>query len=77
VTIADALENLRICTEEFEAADHVCRQWSKVCGFTVWCEGHPLDRMKLRRRRRAKLDLKRARWYVNHALAGASAAGRG
>ena len=61
---------LRICIEEFEAADRVCRQWSKIYGFAVWREGHPLDRMKLLRRRRTKLDLKRA-------LAGAPAAGRG
>jgi hypothetical protein len=33
--------------------------------------------MKLRRRHLAKLDLKRAHWYVNHALAGAPAAGNG
>ena len=77
MTIADALENLRICTEEFEVADHVCRQWGKLCGFAVWREGHPLDRMKLRRRRRAKLDLKRARRYVDYALTGAPAAGSG
>ena len=77
MTIADALENLRICVEEFEAADCACRRWSEFCGPGIWREGHPLDRMKLRRRCRAKLDLKRAHWYVNHALAGASAAGSG
>jgi hypothetical protein len=77
VTIADALENLRVCSEEFEAADHACQLWSELCGPGIWREGHPLDRMKLCRRRRAKLDLKRARWYVDHALADASAAGCG
>lgn len=77
MTITDALENLRICTEELETTDRICRTWSRVHGFAVWRTGHPLDRMKLRRRRLAKLDLKRAHWYVNHALAGAPAAGNG
>ena len=77
MTIGDALDNLRACTEEFAAADYACRQWSELCGSGIWREGHPLDRMKLRRRRRAKLDLKRAHWYVDYALAGASAAGSG
>ena len=77
MTVADALENLWFCTQEFEAADYACRQWSEFCGPGIWREGHPLDRMKLRRRRQAKVDVKRARWYVNHVLAGASAAGSG
>jgi hypothetical protein len=35
MTIADALENLRMCTEEFETADRICQTWSKVHGFAV------------------------------------------
>jgi hypothetical protein len=71
MTVQEAVENLRLCSEEFEAADCVCKRWTQVCGFGVWREGHPLDRMKLRHRRRAKLDLKRARWYLDYALTNA------
>jgi hypothetical protein len=28
-----------------------CDHWTRLCGFSVWREGHPLDREKLRQRR--------------------------
>jgi hypothetical protein len=71
MTVEEAVENLRLCTEEFEDVDYICKRWTQMCGFAVWREGHALDRQKLRRRRRAKLDLKCARWYLDYALANA------
>jgi hypothetical protein len=31
--------------------DDVCTRWTRLCGFSVWREGHPLDLEKLRQRR--------------------------
>ena len=68
---------MRICAEEFESADRICQLHMRMCGFSVWREGHALDMQKLRRRRRAKLDLKRAHWYLQYTLANTPPAGIG
>jgi hypothetical protein len=55
VTVPPALnEALRAHSEaERQAArwEEVCARWTRICGFSVWREGHPLDREKLRQRR--------------------------
>jgi hypothetical protein len=70
VTIIEAWANLRDAAAEYEHRDFICRQHARICGgHHIWRERHPLDRIKLRARRMAKLQLKRARWYLDHALA--------
>jgi hypothetical protein len=73
--VSDALENLRDCQREFERRDNICRRWTEACGPSVWREGHPSDRLKLLRRREAKHDLRRARWYLAQAMANTPPAG--
>jgi hypothetical protein len=39
---------------EAERAHKVCVDWTKALGASVWREGHPADRQKLRDRRNAR-----------------------
>ena len=73
--IALALANLQSCEQEFELRDRICRHWTEAHGRSVWREGHPSDREKLRYRREAKLDLKFARHRLAKALANTHPAG--
>ena len=71
-----AYRRLQDALEEETGAKACIIGWARVCGPSVWRQGHPLDVEKVNRLRRSRCHLRCARLNLDYAMRCEPAEGR-